>query len=88
MKRRRFPIILIFLSALTLLFSGCDVDSFAYITQDGSTVEYNTNSGTVTVDTPDETNVLDEDDADDESDEDEESEDEFEDEDDDFEELD
>ena len=69
MKRRRFPILLIFLSVLTLLFSGCDVDSLAYITQDGSTVEYNTNSGTVTVDTPDETNVLDEDDADDESDE-------------------
>ena len=73
MKRRRFPIILIFLSVLTLLFSGCDVDSFAYITQDGSTVEYNTNSGTVTVDTPEESNAIDDEeleDADDESDED------------------
>ena len=73
MKRRRFPFLLIFLSVLTLLFSGCDVDSFAYITQDGSTVEYNTNSGTVTVDTPEESNAIDDEeheDADDESDED------------------
>ncbi len=57
MKRRRFPILLIFLSVLTLLFSGCDIDGFAYITQDGSTVEYNTNSGTITVDTSDESDI-------------------------------
>ena len=57
MKRRRFPILLIFLSVLTLLFSGCDIDGFAYITQDGSTVEYNTNSGTITVDTSDDSDI-------------------------------
>ena len=57
MKRRRFPILLIFLSVLTLLFSGCDIDGFAYITQDGSTVEYNTHSGTITVDTSDESDI-------------------------------
>ena len=54
MKRRRFPILLIFLSVLTLLFSGCDIDSLTYFTPDGSTVEYNTNSGTDTYDTSDE----------------------------------
>lgn len=51
MKRRRFPILLIFLSVLTLLFSGCDIDSLTYFIPDGSTVEYNTNSGTDTYDT-------------------------------------
>ena len=54
MKRRRFPILLIFLSVLTLLFSGCDIDSLTYFIPDGSTVEYNTNSGTDTYDTFDE----------------------------------
>lgn len=60
MKKRRFPVLLIFLSVLTLLFTACDVDSFAYINPDGSTVEYNTNSGTVTYNEPEEVGIPDE----------------------------
>ncbi|MBP5528422.1 MAG: ribonuclease [Lachnospiraceae bacterium] len=58
MKRKRFSILLIFLSVLTLLFSGCDIDSFAYINPDGSTVEYNTHSGSVTYNTPEENGAV------------------------------
>ena len=64
MKRKRFSILLIFLSVLTLLFSGCDIDSFAYINPDGSTVEYNTHSGTVTYNTPEENGVVSDDEED------------------------
>lgn len=64
MKRRRFPILLIFLSVLTLLFSGCDIDSFAYINPDGSTVEYNTHSGSVTYNTPEENGAVSDDEED------------------------
>lgn len=48
MKKRRFSILLIFLSVLTLLFSGCQIDNFAYVNPNGSTIDYNTHSGTVT----------------------------------------
>lgn len=64
MKRRRFPILLIFLSVLTLLFSGCDIDSFAYINPDGSTVEYNMHSGSVTYNTPEENGAVSDDEED------------------------
>ena len=60
MKKRRFPVLLIFLSVLTLLFTGCDIDSFAYINPDGSTIEYNTNSGTVSYNEPEEVSIPDE----------------------------
>ena len=60
MKKRRFSVLLIFLSILTLLFTGCNVDSFAYINPDGSTVEYNTNSGTITINEPEEVSIPDE----------------------------
>ena len=60
MKKRRFPVLLIFLSVLTLLFTGCDIDSFAYIIPDGSTIEYNTNSGTVSYNEPEEVSIPDE----------------------------
>ena len=60
MKKRRFPVLLIFLSVLTLLFTGCDIDSFAYINPDGSSIEYNTNSGTVSYNEPEEVSVPDE----------------------------
>ena len=59
MKKRRFSVLLIFMSILTLLFTGCDVDSFAYINPDGSTVEYNTNSGTITINEPEEVSIPD-----------------------------
>ncbi len=71
MKKRRFPVLLIFLSVLTLLFTGCDIDSFAYINPDGSTIEYNTHSGTVTINEPEEVSIPDEEEiADDEDNED------------------
>ena len=60
MKKRRFSVLLIFLSILTLLFTGCNVDSFAYINPDGSKVEYNTNSGTITINEPEEVSIPDE----------------------------
>lgn len=60
MKKRHFPVLLIFLSVLTLLFTGCDIDSFAYINPDGSTIEYNTHSGTVTINEPEEVSIPDE----------------------------
>ena len=60
MKKRRFPVLLIFLSVLTLLFTGCDIDSFAYINPDVSTIEYNTNSGTVSYNEPEEVSIPDE----------------------------
>ena len=60
MKKRRFPVLLIFLSVLTLLFTGCDIDSFAYINPDGSTIEYNTNSETVSYNEPEEVSIPDE----------------------------
>ena len=60
MKKRRFPVLLIFLSVLTLLFTGCDIDSFAYNNPDGSSIAYNTNSGTVSYNEPEEVSVPDE----------------------------
>ena len=57
MKKRRFPVLLIFLSVLTLLFTGCDIDSFAYINPDGSSIEYNTNTGTVSYNETEEVSI-------------------------------
>ena len=60
MKKRRFSILLIFLSVLTLLFSGCQIDNFAYVNPDGSTIDYNTHSGTVSYNESEEVSIPDE----------------------------
>ena len=64
MKRKHFPIFLIFLTLLTLLFSGCDIDGITYINPDGSTIEYNTHSGSVTYNTPEENGSVSDDEED------------------------
>ncbi len=49
MKKRRFPILLIFLFALTLLFGGCNADSYTFINSDGTKLEVDLNSGEVSL---------------------------------------
>ena len=49
MKKRHFPVLLIFLSVLTLLFSGCDLDSVTVINTDGSKIEADLQSGKISV---------------------------------------
>ena len=45
MKKRRFPILLIFLFVLTLLFGGCNADNYTFINSDGTKLEVDLNSG-------------------------------------------
>ncbi|SDI92292.1 ribonuclease [Lachnospiraceae bacterium G41] len=49
MKKRRFPILLIFLFVLTLLFGGCNADSYTFINSDGTKLEVDLNSGEVSL---------------------------------------
>ena len=49
MKKRRFPILLIFLFVLTLLFGGCNADNYTFINSDGTKLEVDLNSGEVSL---------------------------------------
>ena len=49
MKKRRFPILLIFLFVLTLLFGGCNADNYTFINSDGTKLEVDLNSGKVSL---------------------------------------
>lgn len=49
MKKRRFPILLIFLFVLTLLFGGCNVDNYTIIYSDGTKLDVDLNSGKVSL---------------------------------------
>ena len=49
MKKRRFPILLIFLFVLTLLFGGCNADNYTFINSDGTKLDVDLNSGKVSL---------------------------------------
>ena len=49
MKKRRFPILLIFLFVLTLLIGGCNADNYTFINSDGTKLDVDLNSGKVSL---------------------------------------